>query len=189
MAGFGAEGGNKNINFKTSQETTYTGAQRLADECTLSWRHKPRMGYFFRAESFFTLANFIDTMALEWGGMAYAPYGGKSLHEQSHGESFLSFFKNLSAGGFFIFDEPEAALSPQRQLTLLALIYDACKKYNSQFIIATHSPILLAFPEATIYSCDSDKLTKITYEDTQHYKITKEFLNNPKYYLHHLFND
>lgn len=190
-AGFGAEGGSKNINFKTSQEKTYTGTELFADQLTLSWNFKPRNmnGYFFRAESFFNIANFIDELAKNGGPkLAYAPYGGKSLHEQSHGESFLAFFKNrLDNGGFFIFDEPEAALSPQRQLSLMVIIHEMCKNPHAQFIIATHSPILLAYPDATIYSCDSDTLTTINYTDTEHYKITKQFLDNPAYYLHHLF--
>ena len=191
-AGFGAEGGSKNIAFKTSEEKTYAGTQLLAEQFTLSWRTKPKNGYFFRAESFFNVANYIDYIAREGGGGAatYAAYGGKSLHAQSHGESFLSFFQNrLGNGGFFIFDEPEAALSPQRQLSLMVIIHEMCKNSNAQFIIATHSPILLAYPEATIYSCDSDKLEAIAYKDTEHYKITKQFLDNPDYYLHHLFKE
>lgn len=187
-AGFGAEGGSKNINFKTSAEATYKGTQNLADNITLSWRYKPRYGYFFRAESFFNVANHIDELAKQ-DLRAYDPYGGKSLHEQSHGESFLAFFKNaLSQDSFFILDEPEAALSPQRQLALLVIINELSKKSHAQFVIATHSPILLAYPDATIYSCDSDKLTKIAYCDTAHYQITKNFLDNPARYLHHLFN-
>ena len=91
-AGFGAEGGSKNIHFKTSEEKTYSGTQLLADQCTLSWRIKPRNGYFFRAESFFNVANYIDLIARE-DIRAYDSYGGKSLHEQSHGESFLAFFQ------------------------------------------------------------------------------------------------
>src|ERR1700733_9371684 len=154
-AGFGAEGGSKNIHFKTSSENTYTPAQQLSDNLILSWRNKPKNGYFFRAESFFNIANYIDYIAREGGGgaeAAYAPYGGKSLHEQSHGESFLAFFKNrLGNGGFFIFDEPEAALSPQRQLSLMVIIHEMCKDSNVQYIIATHSPLLLAYPDATIY--------------------------------------
>jgi predicted ATPase len=192
-AGFGAEGGSKNINFKTSAEKTYSGAQLLAEQLTLSWRVKPKNGYFFRAESFFNVANYVDTLAREGGAgpeVTYAPYGGKSLHEQSHGESFLSFFKHrLGNGGFFIFDEPEAALSPQRQLSLMVIIHEMCKKSNSQFIIATHSPLLLAYPNATIYSCDSDSLKNIAYTDTEHYQITKHFLDNPGRYLEHLFKD
>ncbi|MDR3646295.1 MAG: AAA family ATPase [Candidatus Babeliales bacterium] len=189
QSGFGAEGGSKNINFKTSQEKTYSGIQELSECFSLSWRIKPKFGYFFRAESFFNIANHIDKLALE-DQRAYAPYGGKSLHEQSHGESFLSFFKNCLGDGFFILDEPEAALSPERQLTLMVIINQICKNNkNAQFIIATHSPILLAFPDSTIYSCDSDNLETIAYTDTKHYKITKNFLDNPERYLHYLFKD
>ena len=188
-AGFGIEGGSKNISFKTSEERTYTGTQKFADCLILSWRAKPKNGYFFRAESFFNVANHIDQIA-KIDFRIYDSYGGKSLHEQSHGESFLSFFSNrLSHGGFFIFDEPEAALSPQRQLSLLAIIHELCTKTDSQFIIATHSPLLLAYPNATIYSCDADSLTRIAYTETQHYQITKQFLDNPDRYLHHLFKD
>jgi predicted ATPase len=188
-SGFGVEGGSKNINFKTSQENTYFGAQQLAEQLILSWRIKPKNGYFFRAESFFNVANYLDVIAREGGGAeTYTPYGGKSLHEQSHGESFLSFFNNrLGDGGFFIFDEPEAALSPQRQLSLLVIIHEMCKNPDSQFIIATHSPILLAYPGATIYSCDTENLTSIAYKDTEHYKVTKQFLDDPDLYFHHLF--
>lgn len=189
-AGFGAEGGSKNIHFKTSEEKTYSGTQNLSEQITLSWRQKPKNGYFFRAESFFNVANYIDHLERECGGMAYGPYGGKSLHEQSHGESFLSFFQNrLGNEGFFIFDEPEAALSPQRQLSLMVIIHEMCKNSNSQFIIATHSPIILAYPGAIIYSCDGNMLEKINYTDTKHYQITKQFLDNPSRYLHHLFKD
>jgi predicted ATPase len=187
--GFGLEGGSKNINFKTAEEQTYRGIELLAEKLTLSWRQKPTNGYFFRAESFYNVANYVDYIAHECGGN-YSSYGGKSLHEQSHGESFLSFFKNrLGTTGFFIFDEPEAALSPQRQLSLISIIHDVCKDPNAQFIIATHSPLLLAYPGATIYSCDTGILTPIKYQDTQHYKITKQFLDNPDNYLRYLLED
>lgn len=189
-AGFGAEGGSKNINFKTAAEGTYTPAQRLSDQLTLSWRKKPKDGYFFRAESFYNIANYIDYIQNECGGKAYNSYGGKSLHEQSHGESFFSFFANrMGSGGFFILDEPEAALSPQRQLSLLILINELCKNSDTQFIIATHSPILLAYPNATIYSCDDNYLKRIEYRETAHYQITKQFLNNTESYLKNLFNE
>lgn len=187
-SGFGPEGGSKNIYFKTSQENTYEGTILLADCLVLSWRKKPIDGYFFRAESFFNIANYLDIMA-QHDAKAYDPYGGKSLHVQSHGESFLSFFKNrMGNGGFFILDEPEAALSPQRQLSLMIIINDMCKNSNTQFIIATHSPILLAYPGATIYSCDSNELVTIDYVDTKHYKITKQFLDNPDRYMRHMFD-
>lgn len=186
--GFGPEGGSKNIAFKTSQENAYMGAQALADTLTLSWRQKPKDGYFFRAESFYNVANYIDYLQAECGGSAFNAYGGQSLHAQSHGESFLSFFVNrLGNNGFFILDEPEAALSPQRQLSLLVIINELCKQSNTQFIIATHSPLLLAYPGATIYSCDNTQITTIDYKDTSHYQITKDFLNNPEQYLNNLF--
>lgn len=186
-AGFGAEGGSRNISFKTSEQKTYVGTEHLADCLTFSWRVKPVNGYFFKAESFYNIANYIDSLAKE-DPRIYASYGGKSLHEQSHGESFLSFFKNrLGDDGFFLFDEPEAALSPQRQLSLLTIIHEVCKNPHSQFIIATHSPILLGYPGATIYSCDAERLTPITYTDTQHYQITKNFLDHPGRFLKYLF--
>lgn len=184
--GFGPEGGSKNIQFQTSHDDK----ARLGDYMRLSWNHKPHDGYFFRAESFFNVANYLDTIEREGGGHAYGPYGGKSLHHQSHGESFLSFFTHrLGQGGFFILDEPEAALSPQRQLSLLSIIHELSKNYQAQFIIATHSPLLLAYPNATIYSCDGDVLQQIAYTDTSHYKITKRFLDNPGLYLRNLLSD
>lgn len=189
--GFGKEGGSKNINFNTADDVFYSDVKKLSDCLTLFWRKKPRDGYFFRAESFFNLANHIDEIAKQSNQSydTYASYGGKSLHKQSHGESFLSFFKSrIGGGGFYIFDEPEAALSPQRQLTLLSIINDVCKNKESQFIIATHSPILLAYPSSKIYSCDEDEIKEIKYEETKHYEISKNFLNNPKQYFKHLFN-
>jgi len=187
-AGYGAEGGSKNINFKTSEENAYRGTEALAEQLTLSWRRKPKDGYFFRAESFYNVANYIDYLAKECSGN-YQAYGGVSLHHQSHGESFLSFFANrMGRDGFFILDEPEAALSPQRQLSLLLIIEELSRYSNAQFIIATHSPILLAYPHATIYSCDSQELRKIDYKETDHYQITKRFLDDPDYYLRILFS-
>ena len=184
-AGFGAEGGSKNINFKTTREATYTPAQLFADQLTCSWRQKPMDGYFFRAESFYNIASYIDTLP-----DGTKSYGGKSLHDQSHGESFFSFFKHrMGKGGFFVLDEPESALSPARQLSLLALMHELCKDLNTQFIIATHSPLLLAYPKATIYSCDAEQLTKIAYKDTEHYQITKRFLDDPERYMHYLFSE
>ncbi len=192
-AGFGREGGSRNISFQSTEQRFADETDALARCMRLSWRKKPRDGYFFRAESFFNLANHVDTIAREGGqgaAVTYAPYGGKSLHEQSHGESFLAFFNNrMGGGGFYVLDEPEAALSPQRQLALLRVIFDLCKHSDSQLIIATHSPLLLAYPGATIYSCDGPQLERVAYEDTAHFDITKHFLENPSHYLAHLFRD
>lgn len=183
--GFGPEGGSKNILFKTSQEQNYTGTALLAESMHFTWRYKPKNGYFFRAESFFNVANYLEDI-----GDSFLSYGGKSLHHQSHGESFLALFNNrLGDGGFFILDEPEAALSPQRQLSLIKIIHDLSKNNTAQFLIATHSPLLLAYPDATIYSCNGHHLEKITYEATDHYRITKSFLNDPERYMRLLLED
>jgi predicted ATPase len=116
-------------------------------------------------------------------------YGGKSLHEQSHGESFLALVRHRFGGnGFYVLDEPEAALSPNRQLALLALMYDLAERQASQFVVATHSPILLAYPGAKIYHLDAaGGLRAVTYEETDHYRITKDFLSNRDRYFKHLF--
>lgn len=191
-AGFGSEGGNKNISFQTGLKEKYTDSELLAQHLKLSWRQKPRYGYFFRAETFFNIANHLEAMSHQYGTSpqeVFTPYGGKSLHDQSHGESFLSFFKNqVKQEGFFILDEPEAALSPQRQLSLLVIMHEALKQPNTQLIIATHSPILLGFPNADIYSLDGEKLEPISLHQTSHYLITKSFLENPDSYIKRLFD-
>jgi predicted ATPase len=193
LCGFGHEGGSRNIQFTTSEETYPAQVKNLARCIRPSWRKKALSGYFFRAESFFNVANYLDKLTKQLyvtEEQVYAPYGGSSLHAQSHGEGFLSFFTHrVGKGGFYIFDEPEAALSPQRQLALLSIIHELAKHAETQFIIATHSPILLAYPGATIYSCDGDKLEHIAYEDTAHYQITKDFLNHPDTFLKHLFTN
>ena len=178
--GFGPEGGSKHISFTTTRTT----ASSLGECMKLTWSYKPHDGYFFRAESFFNIASYLDSID------GNKPYGNKSLHDQSHGESFFSFFTHrLGSSGIYILDEPEAALSPQRQLALLRIMHDLTKQNTVQFIIATHSPILLAYPDATINSCDKDQLNEISYTETNHYKITKRFLDNPALYLKNLFSD
>jgi len=120
----------------------------------------------------------------------YGGYGGRSLHHQSHGESFLALFSNQFRNkGIYLLDEPEAALSPARQLVLLRILRQLTSKGKAQFIIATHSPILLGFPDATIYSFDSAPIEKINYEDTDHYQITKGFLNRTDKFLEELFRE
>ena len=180
--GFGKEGGSKNILFETS---TKDPVSRLSDVIKLAWTQKILEGYFFRAESFFNLASYLDNLD---GGGVLLSYGGKSLHEQSHGESFLSLFQNrFSKGGFFLLDEPEAALSPQRQLSFLVVLNEILKNQNTQFIIATHSPILLAYPGAQILSFDSEKIKEVKYEETEPYKVTRGFLFNTEAYIDKLF--
>lgn len=187
--GFGKEGGSRNISFSTAEKDTNT----LANYLRLSWSPKLLGGFFFRAESFFNLASYVDELAndpLE-GHKAYLSYGGESLHSKSHGQSLLALFENRFSGkGFYLMDEPEAALSPQRQLSLLVVIKQILKKHPvSQFIIATHSPVLLSFPDAQIISFDGEKASEIKYEDTKPYQITKNFLNNTEGFLKKLFNE
>ncbi len=193
-AGFGKEGGSKNISFSTTHKKMVDGDVTSLSECmTFSWRKKVRDGYFFRAESFFNLANEIDSMVdipFVSKESVYASYGGSSLHNKSHGESFMTLFKNrIGSGGFYLFDEPEAALSPQKQLALLLLLKELCKNKETQFIIATHSPILLAYPGAEIWSFDGGNIQTVEYKDTEHYKITKGFLDNPEQFLNKLFSE
>lgn len=175
--GFNAEGGSKNFNFGTrashSQLHQYL---RLAKGVP-----RPRDGFFLRAKSFFNVATEIENLDTEpsFGSLLIDSYGGRSLHEQSHGESFLALMMNRFRGqGLYILDEPEAALSPQRQLAVLSRIHDLVLK-NSQFIIATHSPILMAYPDACIYLCNKDGVSHVAYEETEHFQVTRSFLSNP----------
>jgi len=143
-----------------------------------------------RAESFYHFASYLDQLAKEDPTFNYGGYGGRSLHHQSHGESFLALFSNQFRNkGIYLLDEPEAALSPARQLVLLRILRQLTSKGKAQFIIATHSPILLGFPDATIYSFDSAPIEKINYEDTDHYQITKGFLNRTDKFLEELFRE
>jgi len=157
----------------------------------LIWDIKVSNGFFLRAESFTNFAKFIDEQAKEFGSFeVYKYYGGKSLNEQSHGESFLSLFASrFNQKGIYILDEPEAALSPTRILSLMSIIKNLTDKGNSQFIIATHSPILMAYPYAQLFYIDDDIIKETTYEKTEHYKISKDFLNNPERYFNYLFDD
>lgn len=141
-------------------------------------------GFFYRAESFYNVSTNIDELDKEI--RLIDSYGGKSLHKQSHGEAFLSLVKNRFGGkGLYLLDEPEAALSPSRLMTLICLVNELVGK-DSQFIIATHSPILMTFPNATIYTFDEDGFRTVKLEDTEHYIITKAFMNNYKGMISHL---
>ncbi|HWP95451.1 MAG TPA: AAA family ATPase [Syntrophomonadaceae bacterium] len=159
----------------------------LEELITLSWLPKVKTGFFLRAETFYNYASYIDELAKE-SPEAYQPYGGQSLHKQSHGEAFLSLFLNrFHMQGIYLLDEPEAALSPQRQLAFLRLIWKLEQSGQAQFIIATHSPILMAYPGATILDFDQSPMQETVYENTEHYFITKRFLNDRKKFLEELF--
>jgi predicted ATPase len=174
--GFNPEGGTKNFDFSTrSSHSDLFRFLRIGKGVK-----RPRDGFFLRAESFFNVATAIETMDAEpsFGPPVIDSYGGRSLHEQSHGESFLALMTQRFGGeGLYILDEPEAALSPQRQLSVLTRMHDLVND-NSQFVIATHSPILMAYPESTIYLCGPEGIIPITYEETEHYQITRDFLLN-----------
>ncbi len=177
--GFGPEGGTKNVQFQTTHSVSpLHTALRLARGTP-----KPSDGYFLRAESFFNVATYMDEVGYLGG------YGNRSLHERSHGESFMALLLNkLRGNGIYLFDEPEAALSPSRQMAALRAIHQLVQA-SSQFVIATHSPILLAYPNARIVRFDGSGLTEIRYEDTEHYAVTRDFLNNYGRRLERLLSD
>ena len=164
--GLNPEGGSKDFHFSTRD--THSG---LGDALRLSrGRNRARDAFFLRAETYYNVATAIDDMAVA------DRYGGTSLHEMSHGESFFALFMNrLGVDGLYLLDEPEAALSPQRQLALLARMHDLVRD-GAQFIIATHSPILMAYPDATIYLLADGPPTEVAYRDTEHYTVTRNFL-------------
>jgi predicted ATPase len=165
--GFNPEGGTKQSQFTTNR--THSDLHRYL-RLVRSFK-KPGDEYFLRAESFYNLATFMEETGYLRG------YGGKSLHQQSHGESFMAtLLHKMTGGGLYIMDEPEAALSPSRQMAALSAIHNLVTQ-ESQFIIATHSPILLAYPRASIYQLDEDGIRKVVYEETEHYSVTRQFLN------------
>ena len=174
-SGFNPEGGTKNYSF-----STYDSHSELYDAIrVVRGSRKARWGYFLRAESFYNVATMEERYADEG-------HESQKYHEKSHGESFLALAQNqLRPGGLYFFDEPEAALSPQRQLTLLTEIYN-CAADGSQFIIATHSPILLGMPGAEILSFDSGVIHPCEYEDTESYQVTEMFINDRKRLLDRL---
>ncbi len=153
-----------------------------------SFRKRPRDGYFFRAEFQAHFASLLDARKQDpdFPLDPYGLYGGKSLHKQSHGEAFLAVLQNRLESGMFLLDEPEAALSPQRQLALLALIHHLVTRGRAQFIIATHSPILMSYPGAQIVSFDETPLRCTAFEETSHYQITRGVLEHPEQYWKHL---
>lgn len=176
--GFNPEGGTKNYSF-----STYDSHSQLHEAIRVSKGfRKAKWGYFLRAESFYNVA----TKEEEYSDIEHP---SEKYHEKSHGESFLALAQNqLRPNGLYLFDEPEAALSPQRQLTLLMEIF-SCAKQGSQFIIVTHSPILLGIPDAQIMSFDEGTVHNCEYEDTDSYKVTEMFINNREILLGRLLSE
>ncbi len=182
--GFNAEGGTRNFNF----------ASRASHSDLYKWirlgrgiRGKRRKdGFFLRAESFYNVSTEIESLGLISAG---SPYGEVSYHEQSHGEALLHLFTDrLRGDGLYLFDEPEAALSPQRQLAFLAAMHARIQD-EAQFIIATHSPIIMAYPDAWIYRFDSHGIHRVEYTETEHFKVTCAFLTRRERILQELLSE
>jgi predicted ATPase len=180
-AGMNPEGGSSNFTFSTRE--SHSGlweAIRL-----IRGARRPRTDFFLRAESLFTAATYVE----ELGERALASYGGTSLHEQSHGEAFLAVMLNrFGPDGFYVLDEPEAALSAQNCLTFLRRVHELVGQ-GSQFVIATHSPIVLAYPGATILACTDDGLHETAYDDAEPVRLTRGFLDSPQAFLRALLED
>ena len=183
--GFNPEGGTRNFNF-----STYASHSALHDVLRVSRGvSKPQDGFFFRAESFYNVATEIEHLNENGGPLLIDSYGGRSLHAQSHGESFFALIMHRFHGrSLYILDEPEAALSPQRQLAVLARMHDLVQE-GAQFIIATHAPILMAYPQAWIYWIDEQGFRQVPYQETEHYRIMRTFLENPQRMLDVLLRD
>lgn len=180
--GFGREGGSRNFSFATS--SSVRSIDPLVRALRVGFTVRSGSVFFLRAESFFNVATYIDSVG------ASNSYGGKSLHDQSHGESFIALLQNrFTSSGFYVLDEPEAALSPQRQLSFLIILHDLLKDdLDNQFLIATHSPILLAYPGAQILSFDGGHIHEINYRESQPFQLLSRFVAAPERYLNALFS-
>jgi predicted ATPase len=180
-AGFNPEGGTRNYSFSTAD--SHSSLHEHIHLVRGIDRHYD--GFFLRAESFYNAATYLDSM----DSKVLLSYGGQSLHKLSHGESFLALVENrFSADGLFILDEPEAAISPMRMLRLMADIYSLAKQ-GAQFIISTHSPILITLPESDIIQFSDHGLAHVVYQDTEHFQVTKDFLANPDRMLRILLDE
>jgi predicted ATPase len=169
--GMPAEGGTRNVHREQQEVSPLHGHLKL-----VKGYKQPRFSYFLRAESLFNVFTYLDQL----------PGGAPSLHLRSHGEAFMDVMQKFSGDGLYLLDEPEAALSPNRQLAALAVI-DNLVEQGAQFIIATHSPILLAYPRAKILLFDETGISHVDYEDTEHYAVTRDFLNHYPRRLQQLF--
>ena len=175
--GFNAQGGNKDNSYAEGAD-----GHALGQALLLSWRQRVSDGFYLRAETFFNFATYLEDV-----GSTFLAYGGKSFHQQSHGEGFLALFENRLEDGVYLLDEPEAALSPGRQLTFLSILHQLATMKVAQFIIATHSPILLTLPGATVLAIEEGQLREVNYRDTEHFQLTRDFLNSPERFHRYLF--
>lgn len=186
--GFNLTGGSRN---NVIEDESSNHVRPLTEALRFVWSVRQAKGFFFRAESFYNFASHLDELRKgPMAGGTYAAYGGKSLHLQSHGESFMSMLLNRTAApGVYILDEPEAALSPSRQLQLLSLLYQIHKEGKSQVILATHSPLILSFPYANLYELTDGVFEQKTVKQTETYKTYARFFQNPETYFTELFRD
>jgi predicted ATPase len=182
--GFNPEGGTLNFNF-----SNYDSHSNLDHYLrVVKGVYRPSDHFFFRAETFYNVATNIEELDREPGGTRIIEsFGGKSLHQQSHGEAFFAaFIERFQGNGLYILDEPEAALSPLRQMSMLTRIHDLVH-FGSQFIISTHSPIIMAYPDAKVIELTEDGIRETKLEDTNHYQMMKQFFDDKERMLHHLF--
>jgi predicted ATPase len=179
--GFGREGGSRSFQRETT--ASVQGVTPLSKTLRVSFSKRSGQGFYLRAESFFNVATEIDRLGI------LDAYGDVSLHEQSHGEAFLALLENrFGRKGFYVLDDPEAALSPRRQLTMLAVLRNLLEDNEEiQFLIATHSPILLAYPGAQILSFDDGAIHEIAYRETSAYQVVARFVSRPEVYLGQIF--
>lgn len=188
--GFGPEGGNRNIRYDTTEHNHST--DRLVNALRLWFDRRTGEGFLLRAESFFNTATHLNELDKQvFGTPVLSFYGGQSLHTRSHGETFFTLLEHkFRRNGLFLLDEPEAALSSQRQLAFLVLMHDTLKRYrDAEFIILTHSPVLLGYPKAKILSFDHSPLRWIEYEETAPLQIVRYFVNNRDEFLKELFEE
>ena len=185
--GFNPEGGSRNFQFGTRPSHSALHEHLLLSKGV----KRPRTGYFLRAESFFNVATQIEQLDEDYENIPRiaGAYSDRALHEQSHGESFLELLTNRFTGnGLYILDEPEAALSPARQMAVLTRLHDLTREH-AQFIIATHSPIIMAYPNSTIYQLSDEGMEAVEYTDTEHFTIARSFLDNHERMLTMLLED
>lgn len=177
--GFGAQGGSRDSSFAEGAD-----GEALGRALRLGWRQRVTDGFYLRSETFFNFAAYLEDV-----GSSFSAYGGRSLNAQSHGEAFLALFQHRFEDGLYLLDEPEAALSPARQLAFLRVLHDLTRTRIAQFIIATHSPILLTFPGATVLQIEDGRIVATTYDKTEHYSLTRAFLEEPERFYRFLLAD
>jgi len=177
LAGFHAGGGSRDHNYRAPDAER----SQLAQHLRAAWLPKVAQGFFFRADSYINLTTYVEELAVDWAEVRWL-YGARHLHQQSHGESFLALFENRLRGSrqaFYLLDEPESALSPSRQLQLMRLIHAWGQSGKVQIVLATHAPLLMALPGATLLHLTADGIAEVSYRATPHFRMMAEFFANP----------